>query len=228
MTNHSLRVAIIGAGIGGLTLGLGSSGARYPRRDLREPRPNSPRSAQRLPSPPTPPRCFAGSACWSSSPTVATSPTELIYRDGRTGSRIAGQPVRNDGWYEAKFGAPYYGVHRADLQRVLGDAFGSQGPAPGLPGWRTSPRTPTRSTSSSPNGRTASADIVIGADGIRSSSELGQRQATTSSTPAPADSAASSRMDKPALAARPRSHPVLDGTRRPPAALPDRRRTRRT
>src|SRR4051794_23878505 len=57
----------------------------------------------------------------------ATTPTELIYRGWRDAERIVAHPVGRDSWYVNRFGAPYYGIHRADLQRVLGSAFGSHG-----------------------------------------------------------------------------------------------------
>jgi hypothetical protein len=57
---------------------------------------------------------------------VATIPTELIYRDWRTGERIAAHPVAKDDWYVRRFGAPYHGIHRANLQKTLGTAFGMQ------------------------------------------------------------------------------------------------------
>jgi len=40
------------------------------------------------------------------------------------GSRIAAHPVRQDNWYEKQFGAPYFRIHRADLQKTLSAAFG--------------------------------------------------------------------------------------------------------
>ena len=50
---------------------------------------------------------------------ASTEPTELIYRDGRTGKRIAAHGMRLGGAYRARFGAPYCGIHRADLQHAL-------------------------------------------------------------------------------------------------------------
>src|SRR5687768_8994774 len=96
-----------------------------------------PRSSRRLRSlprsaPPSANRrprrgCSGGSASSTSMRRAATTPTELIYRDWRHGDRIVAHPVGKDSWYLNRFGTPYYGIHRADLQRVLGTAFGSQG-----------------------------------------------------------------------------------------------------
>jgi salicylate hydroxylase len=51
---------------------------------------------------------------------VSIQPTELIYRDGRSGGRIAAHPGGAD--YRARFGAPYWGIHRVDLQQTLAAA----------------------------------------------------------------------------------------------------------
>jgi salicylate hydroxylase len=96
---------------------------------------------------------------------VSTEPTELIYRNLRDGHRIAADRVSQDLQYQK--GAPFYGVHRADRQRMLRDAL-----------WR-------RAASRAPidpnlvgqggtvglefaNGRFGQADLVIGADPLRS------------------------------------------------------------
>src|ERR1700751_1601018 len=49
---------------------------------------------------------------------LSTEPTELIYRNWRDGRRIAAHAVHQDLQYQKRFGAPYCGIHRADLQRV--------------------------------------------------------------------------------------------------------------
>ena len=48
---------------------------------------------------------------------AAIEPSELIYRDGLDGRRLAAHPVALSGGYQKQFGAPYLGIHRADLQR---------------------------------------------------------------------------------------------------------------
>jgi salicylate hydroxylase len=55
---------------------------------------------------------------------VSTEPTELIHRDGRDGRRIAVTPGPR--WYRDTFGAPFFGLHRAALQRMLVGAFGPE------------------------------------------------------------------------------------------------------
>jgi salicylate hydroxylase len=51
---------------------------------------------------------------------ASTEPTELIYRDGRSGGRIAAHAIRLGNSYRQRFGAPYCGIHRAEFQRALG------------------------------------------------------------------------------------------------------------
>jgi salicylate hydroxylase len=122
----AFRIAIVGGGIGGLTLAvalrqrgieadvyeqaqqLGEIGAAVALSA------NSTRELRRL---------GIGDAL----ATVSTEPGELIYRNWRVGSRIAAHPVRENMNYQQICGAPYYGIHRADLQRILSGALGGAG-----------------------------------------------------------------------------------------------------
>ena len=89
----------------------------------------------------------------------------LIYRDGRTGRVIGQHRVGAD--YQQRFGAPYVGIHRADLQAVLSAAAG-------LDCIHLSKRLVdiddggARAVLRFDDGSTADADLVIGADGARS------------------------------------------------------------
>ncbi|MBE7185166.1 MAG: FAD-dependent monooxygenase [Methylobacterium mesophilicum] len=51
---------------------------------------------------------------------VASRPERVALVDARTGCDLAA--VRLGAWAETRWGAPYYALHRADLQRVLFDA----------------------------------------------------------------------------------------------------------
>jgi salicylate hydroxylase len=55
---------------------------------------------------------------------VSTEPTRMVHRDGRDGRLIAA--TRGPDWYRGAFGAPFVGLHRADLQRLLADAVGPE------------------------------------------------------------------------------------------------------
>lgn len=98
---------------------------------------------------------------------ASTEPTELIYRDWRTGRRVAAHPVHLGGAYQARFGAPYFGIHRADLQRVLSEALGGAGLHLGHRLSGIAERDGTVALEFT-NGRSYEADIVIGGDGVRS------------------------------------------------------------
>ena len=67
-----------------------------------------------------------------------------------------------------RFGAPYYGIHRADLQKTLSGAFGVREPAPGLPAGQHRRASATAVVLEFANGRVEHADLVVGADGVRS------------------------------------------------------------
>lgn len=166
MSTRTLRIAIVGGGIGGLTLALalrqrGMEAAVFEQAAALTEigaavalSANATRELRRL-------------GLLDAVMAVATEPTELIFRDGRDGRRIAAHPVRQDGRYRKRFGAPYLGIHRADLQRILDGALGGAGlhlghRLSGLAGrgdWVDL---------TFADGRSAQADLVVGADGIRS------------------------------------------------------------
>lgn len=166
MSARGLRIAIVGGGIGGLTLALalrqrGLAAEVFEQAaELTEIgaavalSANATRELQRL-------GVLDGIAAF------ATEPTELIFRNWQDGRRIAAHPVRQDGRYRERFGAPYFGIHRADLQRVLSGALGGAGLHLGH---RLASLADRRDgvELAFDNGRSARADLVVGADGIRS------------------------------------------------------------
>jgi salicylate hydroxylase len=97
---------------------------------------------------------------------ASTEPTELIHRDGRTGVRVSSHPVRLGRSYELRYGAPYFGIHRADLQKALSKRFGGT--------IHLGHRLVSLAESASSvrmkfaNGIEREVDIVVGADGVRS------------------------------------------------------------
>jgi salicylate hydroxylase len=98
---------------------------------------------------------------------VSTEPTELIYCDGRTSERIAAHPVRIRGAYGERFGAPFCGLHRAELQRVLGAAVDHARLHIGRRVVRFDDRD-GRIGLTFAGGSSAEADLVVAADGVRS------------------------------------------------------------
>jgi salicylate hydroxylase len=89
----------------------------------------------------------------------------LIYRNGRTGAVVGRHAVGAS--YRQRFGAPYVGIHRADLQAVLSAAVG-------LESIHLRKRlvgiddTGASVTLQFGDGTAIDADLVIGADGARS------------------------------------------------------------
>ena len=164
MASTRLRIGIVGGGIGGLTLALalrrrGLAADVYEQAsELREIgaavalSANANRELERLGLL----EGIASSAC---------EPSELIWRRWDDDRRVASFPLA--GAYRERFGAPYFGIHRADLQRVLGAAHGPEGLYLGhrlvaLEQGAGSVRLQFA------NGHSAEVDVLIGADGVRS------------------------------------------------------------
>lgn len=133
MSARKLRIAVAGGGIGGLTLALALR-QRGLEAEVFEQAPvlaeigaavalsaNATRELRRL-------------GVLDGIVAASTEPTELIYREWRNGRRIAAHPVRQGLRCQDHFGAPYCGIHRAELQRVLSGALGASGLHPDGPG----------------------------------------------------------------------------------------------
>jgi salicylate hydroxylase len=162
MSATDTRIAIIGAGVGGLTLALalrerGIDAEIYERtHELREVgaavylAANASRFIER----------------WGLGPAfseVSWEPTALIYRDGRDGHVIA----RHDETESGRYGAPGHGIHRADLQQILADAVGHDRIHLGKEITSYS-QEGDEVTIQFADGTNAQADLVVGADGARS------------------------------------------------------------
>lgn len=161
--HKDLRIAIVGGGIGGLTLALalrqkGFEAAIYEQADeLREVGAAVALSANAT-------RFYTGRLeLGDAISKVWYEVQALIYRNARDGEKIA--EMRFD--YKARYGAPYVGIHRADLQVVLSQAVG-------MDSINLSKRLVAINDSGDEavlwfaDGTTATADLVIGADGARS------------------------------------------------------------
>jgi salicylate hydroxylase len=161
-----LRVAIIGAGIGGLALGLALR-EHGVAAEVFEQAPALAELGASVGVGGNATRLLRRMGLLEELEAVATVPTELVYRQWRTGERIAAHPVRDGDTYLKRVGAPWLGIHRAEYQRILGTAYGSAG-------LHLEHRLvdlvqePDAVTLTFANGRTAQADVVVGADGVRS------------------------------------------------------------
>ena len=166
MTAKEIRIGIVGGGVGGLTLALalrdrGLGADVYEQAsELREIgaavalTANGTRELERL-------------GCLDAVAALSTEPSEIIWRGWRDDSRIASFPIARGGVYRARFGAPYFGIHRSDLQRVLGAAHGSDRLHLGYRLVALSENNKVIKLDFA-NGRSAEVDILIGADGQHS------------------------------------------------------------
>ncbi len=162
MSESDKRIAIIGAGVGGLSLALalrerGMEAQIYEKtHELREVgaavylAANASRFIERF---------GLGDAFAA----VSWEPTALIYRDGRDGHVIA----RHDETESSAYGAPGYGIHRADLQEILANAVGHDQIHLGKE-IASYAQEGGEVTIDFADGTQAVADIVVGADGARS------------------------------------------------------------
>jgi salicylate hydroxylase len=161
-----LKVAIVGGGIGGLVLALalrerGIGFEIYEQAaELREIgagvalSANGTRELRRL-----------GVAAHLEA--VSVIPSALVIRRWNTGEVIADHPIGRGGAYEATFGAPYYGVHRVALLQALADRLEGEGLNLGRRCVSVEERRSDAELRFA-DGASASADLVVGADGIHS------------------------------------------------------------
>lgn len=160
------RIAIIGAGIGGLTLALALR-QRGIEADVFEQATQLTEIGAAIALSANGTRELERLGCLAALSAVSTEPTELIYRGWKSDARIAAFPVRHDRAYVRQFGAPYFGIHRADLQRILSGAHGGDRLHLGHRVESLVEREDGVHISFG-NGEQVVADIVIGADGVRS------------------------------------------------------------
>ena len=159
------RIAIVGAGIGGLTLA-----AELRRRGL------DPKIYEQT----TELREVGAAVALSANATrflrdrlnigagLAEKSADvdgLVFRDGRDGRTIGRVLSREE--YHERAGAPYYGIHRADLQQLLKAAVGEDAIHLAKKCVRVD-QSEDAAVLHFADGDTAEADLVIGADGIRS------------------------------------------------------------
>ena len=166
MTSSELRVAIVGAGIGGLSLALALR-ERGLRAQVFEQAPELTEIGAAIALSANGLREYARLGLLDELAAASAVPTELIYRHWRTGDRIAAHPVGKENAYADRFGAPFFGIHRADLQKTLSAAFGAGNVhlACRLVNIVEQPGSVVLEFA---NGRVEHADLVVGADGVRS------------------------------------------------------------
>lgn len=98
---------------------------------------------------------------------ISVEPAELIYRHWHDGKRLCAHPVAWAHAYRDRFGAPFYGLHRAELQRILVTKWGAGRIRLGrrVTGLREAR---DKLVVELDDGGEFAADLVIGADGLHS------------------------------------------------------------
>ncbi|NML31713.1 FAD-dependent monooxygenase [Paraburkholderia antibiotica] len=164
MKQNDLKIAIVGAGIGGLTLALalrehGIDAQLYEQTDeLREVGAAVALSANAT-------RFYDRMGLRAAFEKVCAEVPALVYRDGRSGEVIGHHRGAPD--YRGQFGGSYWGVHRADLQAILSSAVGLDRIKLGHRLVELT-QNADRVELTFQNGERVEADLVIGADGARS------------------------------------------------------------
>ncbi|GGU50935.1 FAD-dependent monooxygenase [Lentzea flava] len=158
-----IPVAVVGAGIGGLTLTIalreqGIEASVFERANrLRDVGAGVALSANAT-------RLLSRLGLGKALDVVGTEPTELIFRD-RAGGRVAAHPI--GGSYRDRFGAPYCGVRRADLQRLLSSAVDPRQLHLGRE-VRSVRELPSSAVLTFDDGEEIQAQLVVGSDGVNS------------------------------------------------------------
>jgi salicylate hydroxylase len=116
-------ILIAGAGIGGLTAALALAGAGFQvvvfeaARELSE-------AGAGIQLSPNATRVLAAMGLADALRPCVSAPTAIHVLNGRSGRPIASIPLGSG--IEARYGAPYWVVHRADLQRILLEAVAAR------------------------------------------------------------------------------------------------------
>lgn len=164
MSPKKLRIAVVGGGIGGLTIAIalkkhGIDCKVYEQTaELREVGAAIALSANAM-------RFYEQWGLGPAFDKVAFEVSALIYRDGKTGRLIGNHPA--GAAYRERYGSRYIGIHRAELQKILFTEVGMEN-------IHLNKRLATIDDSGDcavlhfEDGSSAEADFVIGADGVRS------------------------------------------------------------
>ncbi len=163
MSSGGFRVAVVGAGIGGLTLAIALRELGVEVEVFEQsPELGEIGAAVALSANGT---RHLRSLGVDKALTSATEPTQLQFRRWDSGDLIWAHPVAD--WYRRRCGAPYYGIHRKDLQRALIERLGPEA-------IRLDHRCvdvaeePGGARVMFEGGGSAFAHVVVGADGIHS------------------------------------------------------------
>jgi salicylate hydroxylase len=167
VTTH---VAVVGAGIGGLTTALAlAAGGRDVT--ILERRVGFPEIGAGIQLSPNASRVLIELGLGAALRRAASEPKRVVIRAVRSG-RMVGE-VALGAYLRARYAAPYFVVHRADLQTILLDAVRSRPNIRLLMGRKVvavenRPEAAALTVEKDGGGDPLLADLVIGADGVRS------------------------------------------------------------
>lgn len=163
MQNRPLRVAVVGAGIGGLAaaIALRAKGFQVEVfdqvRELSEIGAGVSLGANGM-------RVLGTLGIARAAREASANLQRISFHDWRSGDIAYEHPMGE--WYEDRFGGPFLGIHRADFHRLLLGAFD------GSPVWGRRcvevRENPDDVELAFADGSAARADVVVGADGLRS------------------------------------------------------------
>ncbi|AZM64271.1 MULTISPECIES: FAD-dependent oxidoreductase [unclassified Streptomyces] len=171
-STQSFEVTVVGGGLGGMTTALALR-QRGMRVTVLEQAPQFGEIGAGIQTAPNASRVLMGLGLRKQLEAIRTEPLDQVRRRWKDGS-VIGLTQLGD-VCKQRYNAPYWHYHRADLHRVLVDAcVDPAGPGPVVE-LRTGSRVvdldrrrPRRPAAVTEDGRRFEADVLIGADGIRS------------------------------------------------------------
>jgi salicylate hydroxylase len=157
-------IAVVGAGLGGLTAAIALRQRGF-EVTVYEQAPQLGEIGAGIQLSPNAMRVLIGLGLDKAFEAIAFEPNRHVVRNWKTGAVVSATQMK--GVFRSQYQAGYFGAHRADLHSMLQQALGTDRV------WLDSrcidiTQTPDRATLSFADGRTAVADVVVGADGIRS------------------------------------------------------------
>jgi 2-polyprenyl-6-methoxyphenol hydroxylase-like FAD-dependent oxidoreductase len=160
-----LRVAVVGGGIGGLTLAIALAARDVPVT-VYEQAPDDREIGAGVALSANATRHLHQLGLGDDLDAVSVEPSALVFRRWDDGAVIAAHPM--GARYREAFGAPYYGAHRVALQRVLAAAVGPGVVRHGCRCVAVTHDAGGEARIEFDAGRTVTADVVVGADGVHS------------------------------------------------------------
>lgn len=163
---QGLKIIIIGAGLGGLTAAVGLSRAGHDV-NVYEQAPELGEIGAGIMLTPNAVRALEYIGALDDVEALAVEPELSYSRHYLTGEILGERPVASA--YRAEYGRPMYNIHRADLHRALASVAAGAGVRIHL-GHRflSLEQGDQKVEAAFENGVTAAADLLVGADGIRS------------------------------------------------------------